>query len=222
MSTIQKSRRDCLLLHHVDWQTYTRLLFTFAERPAVRLTYDRGDLEIMSPLPGHEFASHLLARFVDVLTEELGLPVLGGGSTTLRRRKKLRGLEPDECFWIANEAKVRGKHRLNFRVDPPPDLAIEVDVTRSSLNRMDIYAKLKVPELWRLDDEQTLFFYVLDADGEYQETSHSHCFPFVTPADLVKHLALITQLDHNAIVRQFRDWVRLQLGGSGTPAAPSP
>lgn len=222
MSTIQKSRRDCLLLRDVDWQTYTRLLFTFAERPAVRLTYDRGKLEIMSPLPEHEFAALLLGRFVDVLTEELGLPIIGGGSTTLRRRKNLRGLEPDQCYWIANEAKIRGKRRLDLRVDPPPDLAIEVDVTRSSLDRMDIYAKLKVPELWRLDDEQTLLFYVLDADGEYEKTSTSVCFPFVTPADLLKYLALRSQLDHNAIVRQFRDWIRHHMGGGGNPSAPSP
>jgi Uma2 family endonuclease len=171
----------------------------------------------MSPLPEHEDAAYLLGRFVDVLTEELGLPVMAGGSTTLRRRKKQRGLEPDNCYWIANEHRMRGKRRLNLRVDPPPDLAIEVDVTRSSLNRMGIYAKLGVPEVWRLDDEQTLLFYALDKDGKYTEVTHSLAFPLVTPADLLNFLPLRIQMDHNAVVRQLRDWIRQKIASGGSP-----
>jgi Uma2 family endonuclease len=222
MSTIQTTaRNNCLLLTGVDWQTYTRLLRIFAERPSIRLTYDRGDLEIMSPLPEHEGAAYLLGRFVDALTEELGLPIKGGRSTTFRRRKKQRGLEPDNSYWIASEPKVRGKRRINLRVDPPPDLAIEIDVTRSSLNRMGIYAKLGVPEVWRLDDPQTLSFQVLGPDGDYSEKSHSLAFPSVTPADLLHFLSLAGQMDENAVVRQFRDWIRQQLssGGGAAPAS---
>lgn len=208
MSTVHSPPRNCLLLHEVDWQTYSQLLRTFAERPAVRLTYDRGDLEIMSPLREHEDASYLVGRFIAVLTEELDLPMSGGGSTTLRRRKKQRGLEPDECYWITNEAKVRGKKRLNLRVDPPPDLAIEVDVTRSSLNRMGIYARLGVPEVWRLDDGQTLTFHVLGKDSMYAEATHSLAFPLITPADLLAFLPLRLRMDHTTVVRQFREWLR--------------
>src|ERR1700736_2241918 len=100
MPRLQTSGGECLVLHDVDWSSYGRLLRAFAERPRVRLTYDRGVLEIMSPLLEHDHSSWLLGRFVVVLTEELGLPVLGGGSTTFRRRRRRRGLEPDECFWI--------------------------------------------------------------------------------------------------------------------------
>ncbi|HXG12102.1 MAG TPA: Uma2 family endonuclease [Gemmataceae bacterium] len=220
MATVQTPPRNCLLLHDVDWKTYTQLLRAFAERPAVRLTYDRGDLEIMSPLPEHEDVIYLLGRFIDTLTEELGLPVKGGGSTTLRRRKKQRGLDPDKCYWITNESKVRGKKRLNLRVDPPPDLALEVDVTRSSLDRMKIYAKLGVPEVWRLDDPQTLTFNVLGKDGKYAQATHSLAFPLVTPAELLNFLGLRGQMDHNAIVREFRNWIRQRLaGGGGAPPA---
>jgi len=93
----------------------------------------------------HENQAHLLGRFIVVLTEEFGLPVKGGKSTTFRRRGRQRGLEPDECYWITHEAAVRGKDRINLRTDPPPDVALEVDVTRSSLNRLAIYAKLNFP-----------------------------------------------------------------------------
>src|SRR5438105_4906220 len=199
-----------LVLAGVDWHTYTRLLHVFAERPSVRLTYDRGDLEIMSPLPEHESDADMLGRFVVVLTEELGLPIKAGRSTTFRRRGLRRGLEPDNSYWIANEARVRGKRRIDLRMDPPPDLAIEVDVTSSSLDRMGIYAALAVPEVWRLDGP-ALSFHVLGTGGRYAESAHSLAFPVVVPADLVGFLALRSTRDENAVVRQFREWIRQRL-----------
>src|SRR5215469_16685196 len=156
----QPSGARSLLLRDVEWQTYSRLLKAFAERPGVRLTYDRGVLEIMSPRIDHDDDGRLLNNMVFVLTEELGLPLKRGGSTTLRRRLRQRGIEADECFWIANASRMAGVRRLNLRRDPPPDLAIEVDVANSSLNRLSIYAALRVPEVWRLDGDQ-LTFYVL-------------------------------------------------------------
>ena len=190
----------------------------FAERPGFRLTYDRGALEIMSPLYKHASNTDLLARFVNVLTEEQDMPIKAGRSTTLRRRKKRRGLEPDHSWWIQNEIRVRGKTDIDFRVDPPPDLAIEVDVTRSSPNRMSIYAALGVQEIWR-DDKGALTFHLLQSDGTYAVIPRSQALPLVTPADLARFLALRTTLDETSLVRQFRAWVRQQLAG-GTPPAP--
>lgn len=207
MSTAQIPASRRMVLHGVDWRTYSRLLRVFAERPSVRLAYDRGDLEIMSPLHEHESDADLLGRMVVVLTEELGLPIKAGRSTTFRRAKKQRGIEPDNSYWIANEPRVRGKRRINLRTDPPPDLGIEVDIRSSSLERMSIYAALKVPEVWRLD-VQVLSFHVLQPDGTYQTAAHSLAFPVVTPTDLMRFLALRGQLDENALIAQFRAWVR--------------
>lgn len=204
--------RQAIVLPGTDWQMYSRLLRIFAERPAVRLTYDRGVLEIMSPLREHERDVRLLDRFVVVLTEELNLPLDAGGATTLRRRRKRKGLEADNCYWIANEARVRGKRKLDLRIDPPPDLAVEVDVTRSSLDRLAIYAALRVPEVWHLEGA-TLTFLLLGVDGKYTAATHSRTFPFVTPADLLRFLSLQATLDNNAVVKQFRDWVRQNLPG---------
>ena len=124
-----------VLLEGIDWPTYTRLLRIFAERPSVRLTYDRRRLEIMSPLPEHESDADMLGRMVVVLTEELDLPLKAGRSATFRKHRKQRGLEPDNSYWILNEPKVRGKRKINLKVDPAPDLGIEVDCTSSSLTR---------------------------------------------------------------------------------------
>jgi Uma2 family endonuclease len=205
--TAARPTRPSLLIPDTDWRTYCRLLQVFAERRGVRLAYDRGLLEIMSPSVVRDSGSLLLGRLVTTLTEELGWAILSGGATTLRRRLEKRGLEPDECFWIQNEAAVRGVRRLNLRVHPPPDLAIEIDVTNSSLDRMSIYAALGVPEVWRLDGD-VLSFHVLGARRRYTQNNSSRAFPHVTPADLQNFLSLRHQQEENSIIRQFRTWVR--------------
>src|SRR5437588_984815 len=136
------TRPQRLVLHGVSWREYTRMLRAFAERPGFRLTYDRGTLEIMSPLFEHEIDADLLGRFVVVLTEELGLTIKAGRSTTFRRRRMRRGLEPDHSWWIAHEPQMRGKRRIDLRVGPPPDLAVEVDVgERRRMGRSGIRSK---------------------------------------------------------------------------------
>jgi Uma2 family endonuclease len=219
MSSTDRPQR--LVLYGVSWDEYTRMLHAFAERPGFRLTYDRGTLEIMSPLFAHESSADLLGRFVVVITEEMGLPLEAGRSTTLRRRRKQRGLEPDHSWWIAHAADVRGKQRINLRVDPPPDLAIEVEVSRRAVKRMPIYARLRVPEVW-VESARGLTFQVLQANGQYAEQAHSMAFPEFTPAHLAAFLALRGQYDQNEIVRRFRAFVRQRLASGAGPASPAP
>src|SRR5262249_15835401 len=159
----------------------SRLLTAFAGRRGLRLTYDRGTLEIMTLSFGHESLAHLLGRFVVALTEELGLPIAEGGSTTFRRRPTRRGLEPHPSSRTRSEPLRRDKERIALRVDPPPDLAIEVDVANSSVNRMKIYAVLGVPEVWRLAD-QMLTIHVLTGGSQYAEHPTSRAFPILTAA----------------------------------------
>jgi Uma2 family endonuclease len=204
-------------LHSIDWRTYVRLLRAFEERPGIRLTYDRGVLEIMSPRHEHESDADMLGRFVAVLSEEQNIPIEAGRSTTLRRRRKRRGLEPDHSWWIAQEPQVRGKRHIDLRVDPPPDLAVEMDVTSSSLDRMSIYAKLGVPEVWRLS-AQGLTFQELQPDGTYAAIPASRAFPLVTPAVLSRYLALRATLDETTVIRQFRSWVQQCLAGGAAPS----
>lgn len=195
-----------MVLEDVDWKTYTGFLKTFERRPNFRLTYDRGVLEIM-PRLDHDGDSRFLCKFVGVLTDELGLTVKSGGSATLRRQLLQRGIEADECFWIANEPRMRGRRELNLRRDPPPDLAIEVDVTHSSLDRLEIYAALGVPEIWRIDGNVVAFL-ALQADGTYADVAASLSFPLVTPGDVLEHLLMLDRMDENAVLRRLRQWVR--------------
>jgi Uma2 family endonuclease len=213
MIATRRPHRQKLILDNVSWKEYTRLLHTFEGRH-LRLTYDQGMLEIMTLSHQHEGLGWFLDKLVFVLTEELNLPIKGGGSTTFRKKKKHKGLEADNCYWIAHEAEVRGKSVIKLSIDPPPDLAIEVDISRSSMNRMRIYAAIKVPEVWR-HDRNGLTFFVLNSVGKYDPVAVSPVFPMsIAPADLLPFVALRDQLDENAVLRQFREWIRNKVAAS--------
>lgn len=198
------------MFRDADWDMYEGLLNLVGERP-IRLTYDRGVLEIMTLSFRHEKYSELLGKFLDVLTDESNLDKQSGGSTTFRRKDLDRGLEPDKCFYLENEALVRAKDEIDLSVDPPPDLAVEVDISRSSLNRLGIYAAIKVPEVWRYDGEG-LTILGLEANEQYHERSTSRHFPTFPIHRLAEFLKLAGTMSETQLLRRFRDWVRQELG----------
>ena len=200
-----------ILLHGISWRTYEALLDDL-DGSGVRLTYDRGDLEIASPSADHESAKHLLCLLVAALADELDVRVRGFGSTTFRRELRERGLEADECYYVANEPAVRGKRNLDLSVDPPPDVAMEIEVSRSAVARLPLYATLKVPEIWRYDGE-ALRVFRLQPDGTYAEADRSECFPRIAVKELARFLAQRDAADETTIVRAFRKWVRSVVGG---------
>jgi Uma2 family endonuclease len=216
-STVQIPTEQRFVLSCVNWDAYVAFSDRLGERH-VRVTFDRGELELMTLSPEHERAKSLLARFVEALTEELDIDIASYGSMTCRREDLERGLEPDECYWIAHEALVRGRDEIDFDEDPPPDLALEVEISRSALNRMGIYARLGVPEVWRWDG-QTLRICVLGPDGNYTERDRSVAFPFLPMAELVRFLTGGAGLSETKRVRSFRIWVREQMARGWAPSA---
>jgi Uma2 family endonuclease len=196
----------------VSWESYVQILRAFDNRH-LRITYDRGGLEIMTLSSEHERLKHLLRRLIEALTEELEWEIAGYGSMTFKRRREKRGLEPDECFWIQSEPLVRGKDEIDMKSDPPPDLVVEIEWTRSVLNRMGIFAKFRVPEVWSYDG-QTLQVRLLGADGKYLESSTSRAFPFLPVAELLRFLALRSSMSETELVRQFRAWVRERIAAN--------
>ena len=195
------------LLHGVSWETYEALLHDFeASGSKVRMTYDRGDLEFMTLSFPHESWTSQLRRMIDALTEELNIPIRSGRSTTFRKQLARRGLEPDECYWVEHEPLVRGKLQLDLGVDPAPDLAIEVEYSRSVLDRLSIYGSLGVAEVWRFDGDKIRVVRTR-ADGTYTEQDHSTIFPFLSLADLERFLARAGEQDETSWLRSFRAWV---------------
>jgi Uma2 family endonuclease len=209
-----------ILLGGIDWQTYKRLTRMFPEHSGVRMTYDRGMLEIMTKSHLHERANYLLSRLVEALADELAIDMVGCGGPTFFR-PRTRGVEPDECYYIANAARVHGKTKIDLRTDPPPDLILETDITSSSIDRMAIYAVMGVPEVWQ-NEETGLTFHLLQANRTYQLSPTSGAFPWLASADLFPFLALGAQLYDREIVARFRAWVRQQAGGGTSAAGPTP
>jgi Uma2 family endonuclease len=206
MSAVPTPSGQRLVLSGVPWRSYERLLRVFADRH-LRITYDRGALEIMTLSPEHERFKCLLSYLILVLIEELGWNMASFGSMTFKRKKRRRGLEPDECYWIQSEPLVRGKDKIDLRRDPPPDLVIEIDWTHSSLDRLAIFAAMRVPEVWRFDG-QTLWIHLLGSDDRYSVSEQSRAFPFLPMNELARFVALRSNQSETDVVRQFRAWVR--------------
>jgi Uma2 family endonuclease len=195
-----------LFLQDVDWDDYEAMLQIVGER-RIRVTFDEGVLEVTVPSQKHEQAAQLFGLFIPRLAEELDIPYEPLGMTTWKKASAAKGLEPDQCYYIQNQAIVRTKEVLDLDPDPPPDLAIEVDITSSSMNRMGIYAELGVPEVWRYDGE-SLTMYRLQPDGQYQSCPESQSFPGLQPSDVLRFLGLGRAMDKTRWARELRDWVR--------------
>ena len=176
----------------------------------VRLTCDGKDVELMSPSQGHDRFKTLIARLIEALTEELNIPCEGLGSTTRRKQLEEKGLEPDECYYLANSESAIGRREIDLTVDPPPDLAVEIEISRSALNRMAIYAALGVSEVWRFDGKK-LTVEQLQPDGAYRVVPASPSLPFLPLDEFVGWVEKGTDMGQTPWIRLFRDWVRAEL-----------
>jgi Uma2 family endonuclease len=197
-----------VVLHHISWQSYEKILDALGDSHSARLTYYKGTLEIVAPLEAHENAGSLVGQFIEILTEELDLNLKSMGSTTLKRPEIKVGGEPDKCYYIANEPLVRGR-TVNLTIDPPPDLIVEVDITHTDINKNALYAEMGVGEFWRYNG-QTLTIYQLQ-NGTYQEVLTSPTFAWVEKERLYQFLKDCAQVGETQAKRIFRTWIREQL-----------
>lgn len=204
-TTVQGAHEQRVVLRNISWETYERLLAENADRSAPRLTYDRGDLEIMSPLPRHERFRRAIESIGDALNAELDATIdTSFGSTTFRREEAEAGFEPDACFYIGSEPLVRGKDRIDLRVDPPPDVVVEIDITSPSIPREATYARLGVSELWRYDGDR---LEILLLEGErYVSATTSRAIPGLTAVALTGLLRELEGADWKTWLRRVREW----------------
>ncbi len=206
MNAAQLTDGDRVILSDVSWDLY-RQLRSSDERRNVRMTYCEGVLEIMSPSRIHERLTQLISRLLEAWAIEHNLKLDCGGATTMQREDLDRGLEPDNSYYFQHADQMRDRDDLDLLIDPPPDLAIEVDITSSSRGRMPIYARLGVIEVWRCN-RQTLKFYQLDDHGEYQEISTSATLPGLEPSAIMRFVDLRFDFDQTSLVKQFQEWMR--------------
>jgi Uma2 family endonuclease len=198
------------VLHNVSWETFEALLKDTGEDRGSRFAYDCGTLEIMTPLFEHENPKSNFGNFIIALAEELGIEIRSAGSTTLKRKISKRGIEPDTCYYIQNELAIRGRETLDLETDPPPDLAIEIDITSSSVNKLRIYSALGVTELWRYNGQDLKFYQLID--GQYVECEFSIAFPLVSRNEISRFIEQSKSIGEIALLKSFRAWVREKIG----------
>lgn len=194
------------VLQNISWETFEALLRDTGEDRGSRFAYDCGVLEIMTPLFEHENPKSNFGNFIIALAEELGIEVRSAGSTTLKRKISKRGIEPDTCYYIQNELVIRGKQTLDLEKDPPPDLAIEIDITSSSVNKLGIYSALGVTELWRYDGQNLKFYQLIE--GQYVECNFSIAFPLVSVSEISRFIEQSKSMGEITLLKSFRAWVR--------------
>jgi Uma2 family endonuclease len=201
-----------LVREGVTWKQYEQVLEDLDERPGLRVTYDQGRLEIVTTSPVHEFCKKFIARMIYALGDELSLDVEGFGGATWKRKRYMKGTEPDTCFYVANAARIIGKPEIDLNVDPPPDIVVEVDKTNQSLHKFPIYAAFGVPEIWRYDVRRNRAGIYELREGAYAEIPSSSSFPTLTADALADFVGQSKTHGQTAALAAFRRWLKKARG----------
>ncbi len=205
---------DCVVLLHVSWGTYERLLGDDEERRIPRMTYDQGALELVTPSKPHVVDAATITRFVDIVAAVLGIPIQSTASTTFRRQDLERGFEPEASFYVQNEARVRNRREVDLTVDPPPDLILEMEMSRSARDKLPLFASMGISEVWLCDGERVSIF-ILDRErGSYRELSHSQALPALTSEVVTRFLAESRTMLSPDWFQAVSDWAQGQLKSS--------
>jgi Uma2 family endonuclease len=194
-----------LVLSEVSWEEYQELLDSVGEAKGLRISYDEGTMQIMTLSAVHEGYQFLIHNLVSLLSIRLRIKVLCFGSATMRKPIKLKGVEPDLCYYVQTAAAIGARTDLDFSVDPPPDIVVEVDLQHQSLSKFPIYAALAVPEIWRYNGKSMSIYY-LTSEG-YVAAPSSRALPVLTSDVLSEFLARIDSEDQYEIALAFEKWL---------------
>lgn len=196
-----------VLLHNISWDQFERLLADLGESRSVRITYDNGILESITPLVQHQYLKEVMGTAIQDVAEALELDYESYGSTTWRKRLKMAGVEPDNCGYFQHEAEVQGRLDLDIsKGDPPPDLALEIDLTSKSLDRFPVYTRLEVPEIWCYDEGELKIYHL--QDGDYIEAETSLALPQLPVRELPQLIETHRTQGRWAIRKAIRRWAR--------------
>jgi Uma2 family endonuclease len=209
-TTVDRSTRaeddQCVVLRDIGWKGYSTLLRLRGERPVPRMVYLDGSVYLLSPSFPHEYLKERLGIFVMEVVVGLDVPCMPSGSTTFRRRARRGGVEGDQTYYLANLARIRGKRTINLRKDPPPDLAVEAVVTHEADEAVEVYRRIRVPEVW-VCDQSRLSILVLQADGRYAEVDRSGVFPMLTASEIHSWMTRDLYEDITPWAKELRKWV---------------
>jgi len=194
------------VLENISWQTFKAMLAETGSERKNRLAYDNGIVEIMSPHKAHENPNRLIEGFIVVLCEELGLEFSRTGSLTLTRDDLEKGGEPDSSYYIQNESLVRDKEKIDLATDPPPDLVLEVEYSRSAVNKLSLYASMGIPEFWRYNGSDLRIYRL--GGTQYSEVEISPTFAPIPVKGIPQFIQAAKKNGEMATTRTFRTWVK--------------
>lgn len=195
------------IFHNVTWDEYEELLEQVGEtRHGLRISYNDGTLKVVSLSPEHEKYVSFINSLVVHIRLRFRMNILFFGSATMRKKKKSKGNEPDACFYVQTAAVLGNRIKLDFTVDPPPDVVVEVDIHHDSTGNDPIYAALGVPEIWRYDGWKATILH-LQEDG-YVEAETSDALPMITSAILTEYLTRLQEDGEFAAIIAFDEWLR--------------
>jgi Uma2 family endonuclease len=198
----RKPRGDqVVVLRGIPWEQYDALCRVREDAAGPRMAYLDGTLEIMSPARIHEHHKKLIARLVEAYGDERGIDLNGFGSETYRRKAEDAGIEPDECYCVGDAKEI-------------PDFAIEVINTSGGLNKLEIYRRLKVPEVWIWARER---FWIYRLSGRrYVEVPASSVLPGFDLAACARIVASTEESQQAAAARAWRKMLREKVKRSQT------
>ena len=192
--------------HDVSWEEYEQLIDELGEARGLRVRYNDGTLEIMTVSSAHESYATFINRLISHLSFRLRMNIRFFGSATMRTKKKKKGSEPDACFYVQSAPVIGNRIQIDFAVDPPPDIVVEVDVHHDSRDKFSIYAALGVPEIWRYDGEE-LTIHLLQED-QYVEVERSLALPMLSGRALTDFLARLPKDGESQTLVAFDEWLQ--------------
>ena len=194
-----------LILHDIGWEEYEELLDALGEATGLRISYDQGTLQIMTLSTRHEKYARLIDNLISLFSITMRIKVLCYGSATMKKQDKLRGAEPDSCFYVQNADVVGRKSDIDFSVDPPPDIVVEVDLGHDSLSKFPVYSALGVPEIWRYDGEFMTIYHLVEQ--RYVTSSASRALPVLSSDTLTRFLSRSHGEDQYEVLLAFENWL---------------
>ena len=196
-----------LVFHHVPWEEYEALLNQLVDPAGLRITFDNGTLQITTASVEHENYARFLDKIIGLISVRQRIRIRSFGSATMRKHKKLKGNEPDACFYVQSVPLIGNRVDLDFEVDPPPDIVVEIDLHRDSISKFSIYAALDVGEIWRYDGV-LLKIDVLQGQ-DYVPATQSRALPLLTTEILTDFLRRMREDEFQALI-EFDEWIQKQ------------
>jgi Uma2 family endonuclease len=202
----QLSDGACVTFPNVSWGEYEELLDQFIEPAGLRMGYYKGELTAMSLSAEHENNARFIDQLITALKLRLRINIRSFGSWTMKKSKNQAGKEPDACFYVNTAAAIGNRINLDFATDPPPDIAVEVDIHHKTKNQLELYAALGIPELWVFDSGR-LTIHLLE-DDHYVEAETSKALPMLTASVLTDFLNRLPKDGEFQTLLAFDEWLR--------------